>query len=73
VTRREERMRGAARIVRIHEDDGSFDRAFWNTVPAPERLEAVWGLVLTFLALNGPDAGEPRLQRSVCRIERRER
>ena len=71
--RREERARGTSRIVRLREDDGSFDRAFWSTVPPEERLAMVWRIVLDEIALRDPDAAEPRLQRSVCRVERRGR
>lgn len=42
--------------------------------PAPstpgERMEAVWTLTLACLAWNGGIDGEPRLQRSVVRIQR---
>lgn len=59
------------RLVRLHEDDGAFDRAFWQTVPPQERLEMMWDLVLESRAWRGRDGSEPRLQRSVCRVERR--
>ena len=71
MTRREERSRGTARVVRLHEDDGAFDRDFWKSVPPDERLAMVWQIVLDELALRDPDAAEPRLQRSVCRVEHR--
>jgi hypothetical protein len=70
---REARANATSRIIRLHEDDGSFDREFWSAVPASRRLETVWELVLEYLAWQEPDAGEPRLQRSVCRVERRGR
>ena len=38
-----------------------------------ERMNAVWELTLLCLAWQGDQAGEPRLQRSVCRIERSRR
>ena len=69
--RREQRGKGTARLVRLHEDDGAFDRAFWQTVPPQERLEMMWDLVLESRAWRGLDGSEPRLQRSVCRVERR--
>jgi hypothetical protein len=59
--------------VRLHEDDGEFDRAFWRDIPPARRLELAWELVLEYLAWRSPDAGEPGLQRSVCRVERRVR
>jgi hypothetical protein len=66
-------MSGTSRIVRLHEDDGAFDRDMRLRSSPAERLEEVWGLVLEYLAWRSPDAGEPRLQRSVCRLERRGR
>jgi hypothetical protein len=65
------RAAGVSRIVRLHEDDGAFDRAFWAGLPPSRRLEAVWDLVLEYLAWREPHAPESRLQRSVCRVERR--
>jgi len=68
---RARRARGSSRLVTLHGDDGGFDREFWSSVPPAERLAAVWDLVLEDLAWRNPDGTEPRLQRSVCRIERR--
>jgi len=31
---RERRQQGVTRLIRLHEDDGSFDRAFWAAIPA---------------------------------------
>lgn len=73
MTARERRLLGTSRLVRLHEDDGSFDREFWARIPPAERLAAAWEMVLEYLAWRHPDAGEPRLQRSHCRIERRQR
>jgi len=69
--RREQRSRGMTRLVKLHDDDGAFDQAFWRTIPPQERLEMMWDLVLESRAWRGLDGSEPRLQRSVCRIERR--
>ena len=69
--RREERSKGMMRVVGLHEDDGAFDREFWRTIPPSKRLELVWDMVLEYLEWRGLNAGEPRLQRSVCRIEQR--
>ncbi|MEW5849522.1 MAG: hypothetical protein AB2A00_11960 [Myxococcota bacterium] len=69
----ERRRRGTARFVRIKDDDGSFDLEFWQRLTMQERVEAVWDLTLEYLQWSGQDGGEPRLQRSVCRVERRGR
>ena len=69
----ERRRLGTGRLIGLHEDDGAFDRAFWSAMPSHERLEAVWDLALDFLALQGQCVDQLRLQRSVCRVERRGR
>lgn len=68
--RREERRAGMARVTRLHEDDGSFDREFWATVPPERRLELVWDMALEYLEWRGLSGSQPRLQRSVLGIER---
>lgn len=70
VDRRDERLQGTSRLIRLHEDDGAFDRAFWAAMSPAERVEAAWDMVVEYLAWKTPDVGEPRLQRSVCRLER---
>lgn len=68
--RRAQRQRGSVRLLR-GPDDGTFDRAFWSQIPPARRVELVWEMVLESTALKGSLDGEPRLQRSVCRLERR--
>ena len=70
---RQQRQLGTSRVIGLHEDDGAFDREFWRNTTADQRLEAVWDLTLEYLAWTAPHGGEPRLQRSVCHIEWRER
>jgi hypothetical protein len=70
---RERRNTGTSRLIRASEDDGSFDHAFWAAAGPEARLEAMWDLTLEYLAWTEPHGGEPRLQRSVCRLERRRR
>ena len=67
------RRRGQAttRVIRLAEDDGALDREQWRGSTMAERIAAVWELTLEGLAWSDPDADEPRLQRSVCRLERR--
>jgi hypothetical protein len=67
----ERRSRSVARIVALHGDDGSFDRAFWASIVPARRLELLWEMTLEYCAWQGDDAGQSRLQRSVCRVERR--
>lgn len=68
--RRTERLAGSSRLLR-EADDGAFDRQFWDAIPPAQRVELVWDIVLDWLAWKGDTDGESRLQRSVCRVERR--
>lgn len=45
-------------------------RQDWAAISPAERLQLVWEMVLEHMAWRNPDAPEPRLQRSVCRVER---
>jgi hypothetical protein len=69
--RREERQAGVSRLIGLHDDDGSFDRAFWRAVPPEKRLEMVWDMVLEFAEWRGDLGAQQGLQRSVCVVERR--
>ena len=62
-----------ARVLRNGtRDDGSFDIEFWRRIGAEGRFAAAWEMVLEAQAIRGvKDAREPRLQRSVLRVERR--
>lgn len=73
MTPAERRREGTSRVIRLHEDDGAFDRASWVGTSVQQRLEALWDLTLDYLAWTAPDGPEPRLQRSVCVVERRGR
>jgi len=46
------------------------DREFWAALSGEERLALTWDLVCLHLAWTSPDEPEPRLQRSVFRVER---
>ena len=69
--RRRRRAQATTRIIRLTDDDGALDRDQWRGSTMAERIAAVWELTLEGFAWTHPDADEPRLQRSVCRIERR--
>ena len=62
-----------ARVIRLHEDDGAFDRQFWSSVTPESRVAALWAMVEDWADLRGIDRHELRLQRSVGRVERRGR
>lgn len=46
------------------------EESFWDTVTAAERIDGVWELTLLCLAWQPNQAHEPRLQRSISRIQR---
>lgn len=62
-----------ARVLRNGaRDDGSFDIEFWRRVGVEGRFAAAWKMVCEAAAIRGEQSNrEPRLQRSVLRIERR--
>lgn len=60
------------RLVRPGEDRDAFDIEFWRSMTGEARVEALWGMTLDALAIQGCDPDdEPRLQKSVGRIQRR--
>ena len=58
-------------LRRLEDDDGSFDLEFWQQVGSEGRFAAMHDLVIEAQLMRGGDACEPRLQRSVVRLERR--
>ena len=68
--RRQARSLGTVRVMRIRDDDGQADRAFWRGIAPEERFGMVWEMVLEHAAWKGIRDDQLRLQRSVCRLER---
>lgn len=69
-----ERWKNArSRVIKLGQDDGAMDRYVWQESTIDERIAAVWDITLECLAWSNFGADQPRLQRSVCRIERRGR
>lgn len=54
----------------IRPDAPPLDDAGWDTATPEERINAVWELTLLCLAWQGDQTDEPRLQRSVSRVQR---
>ena len=46
------------------------DEQYWDNATPEERMNAVWELTLLCLAWQPNQAHEPRLQRSISRIQR---
>lgn len=65
------RVNAVTRVIRHGEPEGEI-RLWENTTPE-ERMNAVWELTLQCMAWQPGAAGEPRLQRSVVRIQRARR
>ena len=66
-------MRRVVVVRKFAPDDpvaARWNREDWAAIPPVERLNLVWEMVLEHQAWRDPDAPEPRLQRSVCRVER---
>lgn len=64
----QDRKRMTARVIRPGDPAG--DDADWDTATPEERINAVWELTLLCFAWQGDQTGEPRLQRSVSRVQR---
>jgi hypothetical protein len=58
------------RLVPPGADRRAFDVEFWHSMTGEERAEALWGMVLDAIALEGGDPDDARLQRSVGRTHR---
>lgn len=59
------------RLLRLRKKDRSFDLEFWQKVGAAGRIAAAWEMVCEVAAIRGIDADQPRLQRTVERLQRR--
>jgi hypothetical protein len=60
----------SVRLIRGGEEP--MDEAWKESTPA-ERIEAVWTLTKICMAWAGYQTDEPRLQRTITRLQRRER
>ena len=58
------------RLARMGADEQAFDIEFWRSIPPHQRVELLWDMVRDALAVKGI-TDEPRLQRSVGRLQRR--
>ena len=61
-----------ARKISWNQQDRSFDLEFWGKVGAEGRYAAAWQMVCELPLWKGKHAGQPRLQRSVASLKRRE-
>jgi len=66
----ERRRQGISRITKLHEPE-ALELDPYAGLTTQGCMEALWDLTLEYLAWTNPNECEPRLQRSVCHIERR--
>ena len=57
----------------IRNGDPPAQESHWDQATPERRIEAVWDLTLLCLAWQSKQADEPRLQRSISRIQRSQR
>lgn len=61
-----------ARLVRQGRDEDAFDRAFWQRAGHEAKFAAMWDMVREAQLIKGHDGEQPRLQRSIAALIRRE-
>jgi hypothetical protein len=66
------RERGVGKMIKLGEDDGSFDMDFWDRYTPSQRMMLVWTMVEEEHAARGRDPAELRFQRAVGGLQRRE-
>jgi hypothetical protein len=60
-----------AELKPLKDTDRSFDLRFWRRVGAEGRFAAAWQMIKELDLIRGGDGRQPRLQRSVARLEER--
>jgi hypothetical protein len=60
-----------ARKTTLEKADRSFDLEFWQRMGSRARFAAAWQMVNEFRVIRGLHGRQPRLQRSVTRIQQR--
>jgi hypothetical protein len=58
------------RVVREGDDERRIDAEFWKQMTGDERIAIVWDMTVESEALRTGRADQPRLQRSVVRVQR---
>lgn len=59
----------SVRIVKITDDDRSFDLEFWQQAGAEARFAAAWQMIKEVQLIRGEDGSQSRLQRSIENVE----
>jgi hypothetical protein len=58
------------RVAHSWEEAERLDREWWAQFTPDQKVAMLWGMTMDYLAFKGI-VDEPRLQRSVCRFQRR--
>lgn len=61
-----------ARKITWDQQNRSFDLEFWEKVGPEGKFAATWQMVCELPLWKGKNAGQPRLQRSIASLKRRE-
>ena len=61
-----------ARLIKQKDDDGSFDRLFWQRIGPQGIFEAMCQMVIDYCKWR-KDVDPPRLRRSIAVLKRKER
>ena len=59
-----------ARVIKLKDDDRSFDLKFWRRIGAAGRFEAAWDMFVN-CPFQKKHGHQPRLKRSVAVLKRR--
>lgn len=60
-----------SRLVKLKDQDRSFDLEFWERVGAQGRFEAAWDMVLDLVNWNKDYGNQQRLRRTDTSLQRR--
>jgi hypothetical protein len=66
----ERRSQWTGRVIRSAEEERGADVEFWKRMTPDERVAVLWDMALEAETLRTGRADQPRLQRSVFRIQR---
>jgi len=69
---RKPRRRVTVKVAHSWEEAERFDEEWWEQFTPNEKVAMLWGMTLDYLATKGM-TDEPRLQKSLCRVQRRRR
>jgi hypothetical protein len=60
------------RVFRSFQEEERAEREYWNSLTPAERLDMMWQLTVDVWSFTGTPLAEPRLQRHIVSVHRRE-